>query len=167
MVERGGEPRTIWWGFRWICIAGTGVENWTFFMWTETGDVLAEAPGEESSRQRNSWSHRNGREYWFQPVYRHRIRFIPNQEDKKFLTVFEDLVGTSVEQSQRRFRSVSNEHKLSSQESPGKRLRLRRNHMMKWRSGETRDNSLHFQRNTSGGNSGCSMNLPGRERCVP
>ena len=130
------------------CVAGTGVENQTFFMWTETGGIMAEAGTRQertSSRRRNSQSHRNRREYWFQPVYRHRFRFIPNLEDKKFLTSFEDLEGTSVEQSQRRFRSViPDEHKLSSQKGPGKRLRLRRNHMMTQRSGETRDCWLHF-----------------------
>ena len=98
-----------------------------------------------SSRRRNSWSHRNKREYWFQPVHRHRVSFIPDLEDIKFLAVFEDLVGTSVEWSQQRFRSVIvDEHKLSIQEGLRKRLRLRWSHMMTRRTRETRDGSLHF-----------------------
>ena len=56
-----------------------------------------------------------------------RVRFVLDLENKKLLSVFENLVGTTVERSQRRFRGViADKHKLSCQEGPRKRMRLRR-----------------------------------------
>ena len=45
-----------------------------------------------SSSRRNCRSHRNGKEHWFKPVHRHRIRFVSNLEDKKLIATFEASV---------------------------------------------------------------------------
>ena len=88
---------------------------------------------------------------------------------KKFLRMLENMIRSSVEKRQRRFRGIiSNKHELSIHQSSRKRLRLMlRDHVMSGGPEKPWTACSTLRRKPSGGSSGCSRNSPGRNKLEP
>ena len=114
------------------------------FNWrTRDGGCFQTRP---TSNRCNSWNYWNWGKNRFQTVHRHRIWFIPNLENKKFLRVSENKIRSSVERRQRRFRCVIlNKQVFGLHQGSRKRSRLRlRDQVMSGRSRETLDCLLNL-----------------------